>query len=374
MKQRIVILWASGGVWRELISQIIKYDTWKNHKNPSEIIWVVNSKKYIYNPQGIDTQILLNMIGSYKDATKIFESYGSWYLHLSEILTLIQESWLDDEIVFVDVTAGKWELLEFHKQVLQESQNFLVTANKNPISLWSMDDFNSLMKHARRYDTNTTVMWWAGILNFIHERTNGIVDKIMRIEGVFSGTLGYILSELDQDKKTFSQIVATAKKLWYTEPNPWDDLNGLDVARKLVILARYAWHKVHIDDVHVSPLIDKKYAQYQWDEFLEKISQEDVYFKNKIQECKKLWKVLRYVACIQINDGTPSLHVWLESVDKNSDLWTLSWTYNIAIVETEILQSPLSHVIKSRWAWIAVTAWAVRVGISHMIPRNLPSF
>jgi aspartokinase/homoserine dehydrogenase 1 len=50
-----------------------------------------------------------------------------------------------------------------------------------------------------------------------------------------------------------------AKENGYTEPNPWDDLNGLDVARKIVILARYAGHKVSINDVEVEPLIDKKY-------------------------------------------------------------------------------------------------------------------
>jgi homoserine dehydrogenase len=53
--------------------------------------------------------------------------------------------------------------------------------------------------------------------------------------------------------------VEKAKNLGYTEPNPWDDLNGLDIARKLIILARYAGFEVDINDVKVNPLIDEKY-------------------------------------------------------------------------------------------------------------------
>jgi hypothetical protein len=60
--------------------------------------------------------------------------------------------------VFADVTAGKKELFDFHSQVLNESQNFLVTANKNPTTLFSMDAYNELRWEHGRYDTNTTVM------------------------------------------------------------------------------------------------------------------------------------------------------------------------------------------------------------------------
>ena len=62
-------------------------------------------------------------------------------------------------------------------------------------------------------------------------------DRILRIEGVFSGTLSYIFNELAPGQR-FSEVVARAKKLGYTEPDPRDDLAGTDVARKVTILAR----------------------------------------------------------------------------------------------------------------------------------------
>ncbi len=64
-------------------------------------------------------------------------------------------------------------------------------------------------------------------------------DRILKVEGIFSGTLSYIFNMFSQDKP-FSDIVTEAKALGYTEPDPRDDLAGMDVARKVTILARYS--------------------------------------------------------------------------------------------------------------------------------------
>ena len=231
--------------------------------------------------------------------------------------------------------------------------------------------FTELTTYARRYDTNTTVMGWAWILNFVHERTNGIADNIHKIEGVFSWTLWYILSELEKQEKTFSQIVRDAKEQWYTEPNPWDDLNWLDVARKLVILARYAGHEIDITDVQVNPLVWLQYAQYSGEEFLNQLENEDASFSTQASMAESQWKVLRYVAKMNYAGEKLSLEVWLMSVLKNSDLGTLDGTSNLAVISTDILSDPLPHVIKSRGAGLAVTAGSVRVWISKMLSSHL---
>ena len=371
MKQRIFILGASGNVGRELISQILEKDMKDNHVNPSEIVGLANSRGYIFNSWGIDIEILKDISSSRESAVQYFSQHATTCDNLEEIVSLVRDNGLDGEIVFADVTAGKQELLDFHKKVLLESQNFLVTANKNPISLFAMQDFHDLTTYARRYDTNTAVMWWAWVLNFVHERTNGIADTIHNIQGVFSGTLWYILSELEKAEKSFSQIVRDAKAQWYTEPNPWDDLNGLDVARKLVILARYAGHSLDIRDIDIQPLVDEKYAQYSGEDFLSQLENEDESFAKQVDAAKQEWKVLRYVAQMKHSDWKLTLEVWVKSVEKNSDLWGLAWTSNLALIETEILKNPLPHVIKSRWAGLAVTAGAVRVWISKMLPAHI---
>ncbi len=373
MRQRIFILGASWNVWRELIKQIIEKDWIKNHINPSKIIWIASSSSYVFSPEWIDEKDLSIVSESRKNAVDYFLEKSIKFNKLRDLVDLVKQNWLDWEVVFVDVTAWKEELLDFAKYVIWNSNNFLVTANKNPISLYTGEDFDFLTSYTGRYNTNTTVMWWAWVLDFVNERTNKIVDDIYRIQWVFSWTLGFILSELSLWKKDFSEIVKQAKEQWYTEPNPWDDLNWLDVARKLVILARYSGHRVNIDDVIVNPLIDEKYWELEWDKFLEAIKQEDSRFKNLLNKSLEKNEVLSYVweMIFDKQNNKLELKVWLKSVAKKSDLWSLTWTANLAIVETEILQSPIPHIIKSRWAGLAVTAGAVRVGIAKMLPNNI---
>ncbi len=371
MKQKIFILWASWNVWRELIKQVYENDSKKHHRNPSKIVWVADSKSYIFDSDWIEWKILEKIYLWRNDAKETFKNKWKRIWNLLSLLDLVKKEWLDWEVVFVDVTAWREELLEFHKALISETQNYLVTANKNPISLFSAEDFEYLTRYSWRYDTNTTVMWWAGVLNFVNERAEKIVDNIKNIQWMFSWTLWYILSKLELWEDKFSDIVREAKAKWYTEPNPWDDLNGLDVARKLIILARYAGHKVNISDIKISPLIDEKYANYEWEEFLEAIKAEDDYFEKKVIEARNRWEVLRYIWEMKSDNWEVKLTVGLKSVPKNSDLGTLDWTSNLAIVETDILEAPLPHVIKSRGAWLGVTAGAVRVWIAKMIPSHL---
>lgn len=371
MIQKLFIIWATWNIGRELVKQIITKDTKELNVNPSLIVWIANSKSYIFDSRWIDDYILETVSKWKNEALDVFAKSWKKLNNLSELLDLVRLEWLSSELIFVDVTAWKEELLEFHKKIILESQNYLVTANKNPISLYGSDIFRDLIKYKWRYDTNTTVMWWAWVLLFVDDRVNKINDKILKIQWMFSWTLGFIMSELEKQEKSFSQIVREAKENWYTEPNPWDDLNWLDVARKLIILARYSAYDVDIKNVILEPLIDEKYANFEWEDFIKEIEKEDNKFKQMVNDAKNKNEVIRYVAEFDYNNWNIKLKVGLKSVNKNSDLWNLSWTSNIAIIETEILKNPLPHVIKSRWAWISVTAASVRLWIAKMLPPNI---
>ena len=368
MKQYIFIL-GVGNVGREFIKRVIDKDSKKNHANPTEILGVAGSKSMIFDPRGINSDILRQLTTSKEKAKEILEK-GAHYTDINEILQVVKRSNLDKEIIFVDLTAGKEDLLKFHKNIIENSNYSIVTANKNPVSLYTTDDFNLLTNFHHRYDFNVTVMAGAGIVNFINERKE-IQDKINNIKGCFSGTLGYILSELEKQEKSFSEIVKTAKKEGYTEPNPWDDLNGLDVARKILILARCAGYDVTIKDVAIEPLIDESFSKLSGDIFFQSLEEKNSYFAELQQQAQNKNEVLRYVGEMINVDNKIILKVGLQNIPKDSEFGTLTGTANLVVIDTETLAEPIPHIIKSRGAGLSVTADAIRAGVLKLMPYGV---
>lgn len=366
MIQRLFVIGASGNVGREFIKKIISLDTAEHHKNPSKIVGIANSTHYEFKPDGILVEDLKKISLSQERAKEVL-SQKIPYKDLGILLDQVKSTGMDGEIIFIDITAGKEALLKFHKKVITASRNSIVTANKNPISLYGMEDFKILTQYHKRYDTNTTVMGGGGALNFVCERYD-IRDFIRKVEGCFSGTLGYILSELEKEEKSFSGIVRAAKEDGYTEPNPWDDLNGLDVARKLLILARYSGLEIDMQDLQIEPLISEKYGELSGEEFLDALKEEDMRFYELVAKAKKRKSVLRYVASLNAKGNSIEISVKLNTYPKDSDFGSLSGTANLVVIETDTLEAPIPHVIKSRGAGLGVTADALRTGVSKMLP------
>lgn len=99
---------------------------------------------------------------------------------------------------------------------------------------------------------------------------------IVQVEGVLSGTLAYVLGQVAGGKQKLSEAVKQAKELGYTEPDPRDDLNGMDVARKAVILGRLAGLKgVELEDMEIESLVPEPLRECSVEEFLEKLSEHD---------------------------------------------------------------------------------------------------
>src|SRR6202522_2336854 len=119
-------------------------------------------------------------------------------------------------------------------------------------------------------------------------------DEITRIEGIFSGTLAYLFNVFD-GSESFSSIVRVAKQKGYTEPDPREDLSGMDVARKLIILAREMGLTLEMEDVQVQGLVPGSLAQCSVDEFMQRISEFDTLMALKHSNAAKKNQVLRYV-------------------------------------------------------------------------------
>jgi homoserine dehydrogenase len=120
-------------------------------------------------------------------------------------------------------------------------------------------------------------------------------DELLAVEGMFSGTLAWLCNRHD-GQHPFSTLVREAHALGYTEPDPRDDLSGLDVARKLVILAREAGWSLSLEDVDLQSLVPEALAALPRDELMERLEELDAPMAAKLAQARAEGGVLRHVA------------------------------------------------------------------------------
>lgn len=367
MWQRLFIAGASGSVGRELIRQVADIDNIDGHRNPSNIVGVADGENVVASAHGLDRRVLRSLAESRGALKTYLKSEGEPFTDMRQLVDKARELGLDGEVIFVDVTSEKEGALGFHKYVLDSSANKIVTANKNPVALYSMDDFKGLTRHHGRYNYDATVMAGKGAIDYAI-RARELRDEIFEIEGMLSGTLGFVFSELAKGERSFSEIVKDAKARGYTETNPFHDLNGVDVARKLVILVRSAGYDVDFKDVERESLLDDKFDQLAGDDFWVELEKEDGRFAAMVAQAKRDGKVLRYTAKM-VKEGSrvrlvvaPSFH------GPESPFYALNGTSNKVLFKSPIIKS--GHIIESPGAGLDVTAASVRDGIRRMVPAD----
>ena len=180
-------------------------------------------------------------------------------------------------------------------------------------------------------------------------------DEIRRIEGIFSGTLAYLFNVWD-GSQPFSAVVREAKAKGFTEPDPRDDLSGMDVARKLVILGREMGLKLELADVALEGLIPTQLASCPADEFMNRLGELDAPMLARLQSAQKAKRVLRYVAALDA--GTGKATVGLVELERSHPFANINLTDNIVqFVTSRYHQNPL--VVQGPGAGPAVTAGGV---------------
>ncbi|KAI1805282.1 homoserine dehydrogenase-domain-containing protein [Daldinia bambusicola] len=157
-------------------------------------------------------------------------------------------------------------------------------------------------------------------------------DEVTKIEGVFSGTMSFLFNSfapVEGSGGQWSAEVKKAKELGYTEPDPRDDLNGLDVARKLTILARLAGLPVESPtSFPVQSLIPKELETVaSGDEFLQRLPEFDSQMEETKSAAERQGKVVRFVGSIDV--GTKAVKVGLETFDKSHPIAALKGSDNI---------------------------------------------
>ncbi|XP_048130478.1 bifunctional aspartokinase/homoserine dehydrogenase 1, chloroplastic-like isoform X2 [Rhodamnia argentea] len=181
-------------------------------------------------------------------------------------------------------------------------------------------------------------------------------DKILRIEGIFSGTLSYIFNNFT-GKRSFSEVVAEAKQAGYTEPDPRDDLSGTDVQRKVIILARESGLKLELSDIPVDNLVPEPLrTSASAEEFMKKLPQFDQKWTKKLEEAKAAGKVLRYVGVVDLLKHRGAVEQ--QTYEKDHPFAQLSGTDNIiAFTTTRYREQPL--IVRGPGAGAQVTAGGI---------------
>jgi aspartokinase/homoserine dehydrogenase 1 len=179
-------------------------------------------------------------------------------------------------------------------------------------------------------------------------------DEIRSIEGIFSGTLAYLFNVYD-GSVPFSEIVRSAKESGYTEPDPRDDLSGMDVARKLTILARENNMPLEIGEFPVENLVPDHLQDVGVSEFLDRLNEIDEDIARRVEKASKANRKLRYVAKLDQGGGAS---VGLVEVEAGHPFSNINLTDNIVQFQTaRYSRNPL--VIQGPGAGPDVTAGGV---------------
>jgi len=260
--------------------------------------------------------------------------------------------------VFIDVTASD-EPIRFYNKLL--SNNIaIVTANKRA-NTQNMYEYNMLHQSASKRNTpfhyETNVGAGLPVINVLQSlKSSG--DHVSKIEAVLSGTMNYLLSEYDGNKP-FSELVKSAKESNYTEPDPRDDLSGMDVARKCLILARECGWAIEESDIQVEPLMSVECANAKdVPQFFVELENFNNPFQQRYTEAKTNGKRLRYVA--EIENGKAKVSV--VEVDEAHAFYSLRGTENCISLTTNYYQQ-YPMVIKGPGAGVNVTSAGVLADI-----------
>jgi bifunctional aspartokinase / homoserine dehydrogenase 1 len=251
-------------------------------------------------------------------------------MNLDTFITQMEEMNFSNS-VFVDCTASQ-EVADRYARIL-EAKVGIVTPNKKANSS-SLENYRMLKRIAKRrgvkflYETNVA----AGlpVINTLQDlMLSG--DKVIRIEAVLSGSMNFIFSTLENGAP-FSEVVRLAKQKGYTEPDPRDDLSGMDVARKILILGREAEQELEFEDITIQSMVpadctDTKSVV----DFLEKLKKHDPNFSSLLGESNAKGEKLRFMATLEGGKAT----VGLKSLPDSHPFSTLKGSDNMILLTTD---------------------------------------
>jgi bifunctional aspartokinase / homoserine dehydrogenase 1 len=303
---------------------------------------ILSSKRMVLADSALD-------LGHWRHALE----HGSQPGNLARFLEHVRVDYLP-HTVLIDCTTSE-EIARNYRDWLASGIH-IVTPNKkaNTASWESYRALHEARRSSRaHYLYEATVGAGLPIIQTVRDlRETG--DGITSIEGILSGTLAYLFNVYD-GKTAFSEIVRDAKQRGYTEPDPRDDLSGVDFARKLIILGREMGLALELADVRIESLVPAELAEGSIDEFMRQLPRYDAAMRDRVESACARGKVLRYVGKLTA-DGHAT--VGLTELDEVHALANIALTDNVVRFATvRYCDNPL--IVQGPGAGPAVTAGGV---------------
>jgi aspartokinase/homoserine dehydrogenase 1 len=257
-------------------------------------------------------------------------------------------------MAFCDCTPGG-DVSETYEDILRSAIS-IVTPNKRA-NAGALDYYRALTGYSRDrgipYLYETTVCAGLPVISTLRDLAlSG--DRVRRIEAVLSGTLSFIFNNYD-GSKPFSALVREARAKGYTEPDPRDDLNAMDAARKALILARECGMALEFSQVAIEPILPPScFKAKDVDAFFTELEKSDGAFEKRRAAAAAEDKVLRYVAVVE--EGSAKISLRAEA--PGSPFRSLTDSDNIVVITTD-RYAALPMVIKGPGAGAQVTAGGI---------------
>jgi homoserine dehydrogenase len=354
----------AGGVGKCFLSQLegLSKRLSTNSSSPKlSLVLVSRSKKVLYSPKYTPLPYS-NLFTSLAESTQD-------PLSLLEIIDFLAAA--PSKAILVDNTSSQ-DVANAYPTVLLKGIS-IVTPNKKAFSgsytLWQ-DIFSAASTSGAKVYHESSVGAGLPVISTLKELMD-TGDEVTRIEGVFSGTMSFLFNSFAPTEGSggkWSAEVKKAKELGYTEPDPRDDLNGLDVARKLTILARLAGLQVESPtSFPVQSLIPKKLESVSsGDEFLQQLPDFDAQMEETKVAAEKEGKVVRFVGSIDV--AKKEVKVGLEKFDRSHPIAALKGSDNIISFYTR-RYGPNPLIIQGAGAGGEVTAMGVTGDLIKVLER-----
>jgi aspartokinase/homoserine dehydrogenase 1 len=342
-----VVILGFGRIGRELATQLGAVA----RSRALRVVAVIDSSGYVFEPRGLSKRRLAMLAAAKESRIALAEMPRGVRASAESALAEVRRHALSRPIL-VDVTAGDTSAV---LEAALVGGMDVVLANKKPLAAprgSSGGLTQSAASRGRRVLHEATVGAGLPLIDTISKlKESG--DEVLRIEGCPSGTLGYLFGELGRGT-TFSTALRAAMKLGYTEPDPRDDLSGMDVARKALILGRLLGFDGEIESVIVESLVPEDYRDMPASEFIARLEELDSLWRERVDDARARDSVLRY----RLTVTKDVVSVGLVAVSTTSSLAGLIGTDNqFSITTNRYRENPI--VITGPGAGVAVTAAGV---------------